>query len=105
MLDAHKSKPDDLETIARSGGALRRMAARVPTYLTDVRENPAWLPMFLLARTMPFRKVHWLTAKPVRSTPSAAPSMFGDLRAEAVAVSLPACRCRHRFIGNRYDKQ
>ncbi|SDA99628.1 phytanoyl-CoA dioxygenase family protein [Sinorhizobium sp. NFACC03] len=88
MLDAPKSKPQDLETIARSGGALRRMAARVPTYLTDVRENPAWLPMFLLARTMPFRKAHWLTARPVRSSTSTAPSMFGDLRAEGVAAEL-----------------
>lgn len=88
MLNTRNSKPDDLESIARSGGALRRMAARVPTYLTDVRENPAWLPMFLLARTMPFRKAHWLTAKPVRSSASVAPSMFGDLRAEAVAAEL-----------------
>ena len=65
MLDTPKSKPKDLEAIARTGGPLRRMAARIPTYLTDVRENPAWLPMFLLARTMPFRRAHWLTAKPV----------------------------------------
>lgn len=88
MFDTPKSKSNDLETIARSGGAFRRMAARVPTYLTDVRENPAWLPMFLLARTMPFRKAHWLTAKPVRSTDDATPSMFGDLQAEAIATEL-----------------
>jgi hypothetical protein len=88
MLGSLDSKPKDLETIARSGGALRRMTARVPTYLTDVRENPGWLPMFLLARTIPFRKVHWLTAKPVRSSVSAGRSMFGDLKAEAIAVEL-----------------
>ncbi len=88
MLDARTSKPIDLETIARTGGAFRRMAARIPTYFTDLRENPAWLPMFLLARTMPFRKAHWLTARPVRFTASAGPSMFGDLRADAIAAEL-----------------
>jgi hypothetical protein len=87
MLDAPKSKPQDLETIARSGGVLRRIAARIPTYLTDVRENPVWLPMFLLARTMPFRKAHWLTAKPARSS-AGAPSMFGNLQAQAIATEL-----------------
>lgn len=88
MHGPQKSKQQDLETIARNGGALRRMVARIPTYLTDVRENPAWLPMFLLARTMPFRRAHWLMAKPVRSSANAAPSMFGDLRAEAIAAEL-----------------
>jgi AcrR family transcriptional regulator len=88
MLDTPNSKLNDLETIARSGGALRRMAARIPTYLTDLRENPAWLPMFLLARTMPFRKAHWLTAKPVHPSEGAAPSMFGDLQAEVIASEL-----------------
>ncbi|MCW0001127.1 hypothetical protein OE766_23145 [Pararhizobium sp. YC-54] len=83
-----KSKPNDLETIARSSGALRRMAARIPTYLTDVRENPAWLPMFLLARTMPFRRAHWLTARPVHSSQVATPSLFGDLQPEAIAAEL-----------------
>ncbi len=77
-----------LQHIARSGGAFRRMAARIPTYLTDLRENPARLPMFLLARTMPFRKAHRLTARPVHSTASAGPSMFGHLRADAIAAEL-----------------
>lgn len=53
MLDTPKSKPKDLEAIARTGGPLRRMAARIPTYLTDLRVHPAWLPMFLLARARP----------------------------------------------------
>ncbi|MET4691086.1 hypothetical protein [Sinorhizobium fredii] len=88
MLRARKSEPKDLETIARSGGALRRIVARIPTYLTDVRENPAWLPMFLLARTMPFRRAHWLTAKPVPSFASTTSSMFSGIQAEAVAAEL-----------------
>ncbi|MGF9691866.1 hypothetical protein AAIH46_03535 [Rhizobium sp. 0TCS1.26] len=77
----------DLETIARSGGTFRRMAARVPTYLTDLRENPAWLPMFVLGRTMPFRRAHWLTARRAPPTPPGT-SMFGLLQAEKVAETL-----------------
>jgi hypothetical protein len=88
MLDTSKSKPKDLEAIARTGGTIRRLAARVPTYLTDLRENPAWLAMFLLARTIPFRRAHWLTAKPVQATAKAASSMFGDLKANEVAAEL-----------------
>ncbi|MBB3609565.1 hypothetical protein [Rhizobium sp. BK602] len=88
MLDTSKSKPKDLEAIARSGGPLRRMAARVPTYLTDLRENPAWLPMFLLARTMPFRRAHWLTAKPVSPASGVTKSMFGDIKPEDAAAEL-----------------
>lgn len=88
MLDTPTSKPKDLEAIARTGGTLRRMAARVPTYLTDLRENPAWLPMFLLARTIPFRRAHWLTAKPVPPSETAASSMFGQIKADEVASEL-----------------
>ncbi|WP_028748529.1 hypothetical protein [Rhizobium mesoamericanum] len=88
MLDTPNSKPKDLESIARTGGSLRRMAARVPTYLTDLRENPAWLPMFVLARTMPFRRAHWLTARQVPRSAEAAASMFGDVKADDVAAEL-----------------
>jgi hypothetical protein len=88
MLNPADSKSNDLETIARSAGPLRRMAARIPTYMTDVRENPAWLPMFLLARTMLFRRAHWLTARPVAAGRKTAPSMFGDIEPKAVAESL-----------------
>ncbi|AVA24163.1 hypothetical protein [Rhizobium sp. NXC24] len=88
MLSPANSNPKDLEAIARNGGVLRRIASRIPTYLTDMRENPAWLPMFLLARTMPFRKAHWLSARPASRQESGKPSMFGDLRAEAIADEL-----------------
>lgn len=88
MLDTPPSKPNDLEAIARTGGPLRRMAARLPTYLTDLRENPAWLPMFVLARTMPFRRAHWLTARPVAPSSKAASSMFGAIKATDVASEL-----------------
>lgn len=88
MSEAPGTKPRDIETIAQSGSTLRRMAVRIPTYLTDIRENPAWLPMFLLARTMPFRRAHWLTAKRVRSGQPTPPSMFGDHDAEKIAQEL-----------------
>lgn len=82
------SSTPDLETVARRGGKFQRMAARIPTYLTDLRENPAWLPMFMLARTMPFRKAHWLTARRVPRSMETAPSMFGNLKPEVVADEL-----------------
>ncbi|TIX88305.1 MAG: hypothetical protein E5V24_15220, partial [Mesorhizobium sp.] len=58
-----KSGAASLESIARNGSLLRRIAVRIPTYLSDLRENPAWLPMFMLARTMPGRRLHWRGAK------------------------------------------
>lgn len=78
----------DLEAVARRGGKFQRMAARIPTYLTDFRENPAWLPMFMLARTMPFRKAHWLTARTVPGSTETTSSMFGNLRPETIADEL-----------------
>jgi hypothetical protein len=88
MSDARRTKLRDIETVARSGSTLHRMAIRIPTYLTDLRENPAWLPMFLLARTMPFRKAHWLTAKPVPSDTGVLPSIFGAHSAGKIAQEL-----------------
>jgi len=88
MSGARSTKYRDIETVARSGGTLQRMAVRIPTYLTDLRENPAWLPMFLLARTMPFRKAHWLAAKAVPPDTTAFPSMFGDHDAAEIAQQL-----------------
>ncbi len=63
------------------------MAARIPTYLTDFQEDPAWLPMFVLARTLPFRRAHWLTARRVQDT-SPVSSMFGTLRPDFIADEL-----------------
>ena len=47
---AQSPSPQNLEMIARSAGPLRRIVARAPTYLADLRENPAWLAMFVLAQ-------------------------------------------------------
>ena len=81
-------RSSDLEIIARNAGPLRRIAARLPTYLADLRVNPAWLPMFLLARTMPMRRAHWRGAKPVRPSISHGPTMFDGVERRAVVDEL-----------------
>ncbi|MBP1852557.1 hypothetical protein [Rhizobium halophytocola] len=84
MAGTHK----DLEAAARNGSQIQRIRARIPTYLKDLRENPAWLPMFVLARTMPGRRLHWLASKRYAGQGDGAPSMFGDVDARAAADSL-----------------
>ena len=83
-----KSGTASLEAIARNGSLLRRIAVRIPTYLTDLRENPAWLPMFVLARTMPGRRMHWLGAKRARPADNAGDTMFAGVEREAVVEAL-----------------
>ncbi|MBB6162366.1 MULTISPECIES: hypothetical protein [Rhizobium] len=82
------SQPADLETTARNGSRFRRMAVRIPTYLADVKENPAWLPMFMLARTMPGRRAHWALSAKYKPSDDPQPSLFGALDATAVADAL-----------------
>ncbi|RUZ81305.1 hypothetical protein EN947_19645, partial [Mesorhizobium sp. M7A.F.Ca.US.003.02.2.1] len=77
-----------LEAIARDGSLLRRIAVRIPTYLKDLRENPAWLPMFVLARTMPGRRMHWLGAKRARPVANAGDTMFAGVERGAVVDAL-----------------
>ncbi|MER9115930.1 hypothetical protein NKH93_04835 [Mesorhizobium sp. M0954] len=83
-----KSGAASLEAIARNGGMLRRIAARIPTYLSDLRENPAWLPMFMLARTMPARRLHWRGAKPVPPARNVGETMFAGVDRDAVVGAL-----------------
>ncbi|TKD46622.1 MAG: hypothetical protein E5W98_09820 [Mesorhizobium sp.] len=83
-----KSGAASLESIARNGSLLRRIAVRIPTYLEDLRENPAWLPMFMLARTMPGRRLHWRGAKPVRPAQKAEETMFTGVDRDAVVGAL-----------------
>ncbi|EHH06336.1 hypothetical protein MEA186_28887 [Mesorhizobium amorphae CCNWGS0123] len=83
-----KAGATSLEAIARNGSMLRRIAIRIPTYLSDLRENPAWLPMFMLARTMPARKMHWRGAKPVRASQKAQDTMFVGVNRRDVVDAL-----------------
>ncbi len=79
---------NDLESVARKGGKLRRMAVRIPTYMADIRENPAWLPMFLLARTIAGRRAHWLTARPSNGAIEGLPSIFAGVDLDAAVDGL-----------------
>jgi len=88
LLHSEKSGAASLEAIARNGSMLRRIAARIPTYMSDLRENPAWLPMFVLARTMPARRMHWLGAKPVRPAEKAHETIFTGTDSDAVVGAL-----------------
>jgi len=85
------SPATDLESVARKGNPLKRMAVRIPTYLADIRENPSWLPMFVLARTMPFRNLHWRATRrrPVVDA-TAGPSLFSGIERDAVVRALEA---------------
>jgi hypothetical protein len=79
---------NDLEAVARTGGRFRRMAVRIPTYLADVKENPAWLPMFMLARTLPGRRAHWAMSAKYKPSTESRPSIFGALDAATIADGL-----------------
>ncbi|MEO5758263.1 MAG: hypothetical protein ABIQ51_15545 [Mesorhizobium sp.] len=83
-----KSGTASLEAIARNGSLLRRIAVRIPTYLKDMRENPAWLPMFMLARTMPGRRLHWRGAKPASPALDTHETMFTGVDRDAVVAGL-----------------
>ncbi|MFB9912785.1 hypothetical protein [Rhizobium paknamense] len=80
------SPPQDLEAVARSGSRWKRMAVRIPTYLADVRENPAWLPMFVLARTMPGRRLHWMLARKPKTMVAGDDTMFDATVGNAVSA-------------------
>ena len=88
LSTSDKSGAASLEAIARNGSLLRRIAVRVPTYLKDLRENPAWLPMFVLARTMPGRRMHWLGAKPARPAQNAGETMFRGVDLKSIVAAL-----------------
>jgi hypothetical protein len=80
----------NLEMIARSAGPLRRILARAPTYLAYLSENPAWLAMFVLARTMPARRAHWRRAKPARPMSDIDATMFAGVKRREVVEALRA---------------
>ncbi|KQV32720.1 hypothetical protein ASC97_02975 [Rhizobium sp. Root1203] len=88
MQSAPVTPANDIETVARKGGKLRRMAVRIPTYMADIRENPAWLPMFLLARTLPGRRAHWLAARPSNGAIEGLPTIFADVDVETAVEAL-----------------
>lgn len=74
-----------LELIAREQSILGRMWERLPTYLSDFREDPRWLLMFTLGRTTLGRRLH--APKPHRVFPQHDPvaSMFLSNKADILA--------------------
>jgi hypothetical protein len=86
----------NLEAIARSGAPLRRIVARLPTYLADMRENPTWLAMFVLARTMPARRAHWRSARPAKPVANVGDTMFPSVGRAGVVDAL---RTKGLFAG------
>ncbi len=98
MLRSTATPTGNLESIARNGSRLRRISARIPTYLTDLRENPAWLPMFILARTMVGRRAHWLGARTASKADSPGRTMFEGVELDDIVNEL---RTNGLFAGLR----
>jgi hypothetical protein len=65
----------------------RRIKDRLPSYRADLRENPRWLVMFLLARTSAGRAIGHLRAQsPAAPNARCGPSMFAVDRGRVVAA-------------------
>ena len=75
-----------LELSVREDSTFRRIRNRLPTYLADIREDPHFLPMFLFARTMPGRRLHWRKATANAQPKPRGPSMFLDNAGDLVAA-------------------
>lgn len=73
-----------LELLARSGSTLARIRERLPTYLSDFREDPRWLLMFLFARTDFGRNLHWSRQADVVPDSREAGSLFQASTADVV---------------------
>ncbi len=73
-----------LELIARDQSTLARVVERIPTYLSDFREDPSWLLMFALGRTSLGRAWHAARGTPANDAFS---SMFA-LEKSAVLQAL-----------------
>jgi hypothetical protein len=86
---------ESLEIVARSGSTLDRIRERIPTYLSDFREDPSWLLMFVFARTMAGRNWHWRRSGYARTGQTSGPSLF-DATANDI---LPALREDGLFDG------
>lgn len=84
--------------VARNGprGQLGRMAARLPVYAANVRNNPWWLAMFAFGRFLPVRQALWRLARESVSydcsksmfRDSTMPAALGELRTEGLFAGL-----------------
>ena len=71
------------------------MAARLPIYMANMRDNPQWLAMFALGRFLPVRRALWRSAHEGAS-PDCSGSMFG---ASTVPGTVDALRAEGLFTG------
>jgi hypothetical protein len=74
---------------SRRAGRLRRIAARLPIYAANVRDNPQWLAMFILGRLLPVRQALWRLS-PDRDVHDCSRSMFPG--SDAVVAVSELCR-------------
>ena len=75
-----------LELIARERSILARMWERLPTYLSDFREDPRWLIMFTLGRTTLGRRLYAPDRHRVYPPHDQGASMFLPKAAEILAA-------------------
>lgn len=72
-----------------------RLAARLPTYLANMRDNPQWLAMFALGRFLPVRQALWRLTHDGMSEdchdsmfPGGTPETVDALRSEGLVTGL-----------------
>jgi hypothetical protein len=68
--------------------ALRRIAAKLPTYAADVVDNPEWLAMFALGRVLPIRHARARLLAPRATIPPVAESLFKEAAAAPLLAGL-----------------
>ncbi len=82
-MEAAKS----LELIARDRSTLARVVERLPTYISDFREDPRWLLMFVMGRTSLGRALHAHDSRKARTAVTSFTSMF-DASEPAILAAL-----------------
>lgn len=74
---------------------ISRLAARLPTYMANMRDNPQWLAMFAFGRFLPVRRALWRLARKGASRDCSA-SMFPG---NAMPATVNALRTEGLFSG------
>lgn len=75
-----------LEVISRSDSIFNRVKEQFPSYLSDARENPLWLVMFIFARTMLGRRLHRAFDSPARVDAARISSLFDTSAVDIIAA-------------------
>ena len=75
-----------LELIARDRSTLARVMERIPTYLSDFREDPKWLLMFVVGRTSLGRALYAQGGRRAPVSDASFASMFGTRKAAILSA-------------------